>query len=109
MDSYAPAVLGLPSLNELDLIRTVNLIKANTEFLNPKFDDLFCGLGHVTDIEYDIKLKPGAIGNVVPCRNVAISLVEKFKTELDRMLKLKVIKRVNEPTEWVNSFVIVRK
>ena len=34
---------------------------------------------------------------------------KKLKTELDRMEKLRVIEKVTEPTEWVNSLVIVEK
>ena len=34
---------------------------------------------------------------------------EKVKKELDRMEKLKIIRRVDEPIDWVNSTVVVPK
>ena len=33
----------------------------------------------------------------------------KIKEELDRMRKLNVIEKVNQPTNWVNSMVVVEK
>lgn len=46
---------------------------------------------------------------VHPPRKIPIALREKLKTELRRMEKMKVIKRIEEPTQWVNPFVIVEK
>ncbi len=43
------------------------------------------------------------------CRKVPFALREKLKEELARMEKLDVIKRIDEPTDWVSSLVIVLK
>ena len=37
------------------------------------------------------------------------SLWEKIKEELDNMEKIGVIRKIDEPTEWVNSMVMVEK
>lgn len=44
-----------------------------------------------------------------PCRKVPFALQDKLKEELDRMESLEVVKKIDEPTEWVNSLVIVEK
>lgn len=46
---------------------------------------------------------------VHPCRKVPFALQEKLKDELARMEKLGVIKKIDEPTEWVSSLVVVQK
>jgi hypothetical protein len=42
-------------------------------------------------------------------RKTPVSLRDKVKRELERMEKLNIIRRVDEPTEWVNSLVVVPK
>lgn len=42
------------------------------------------------------------------CRKVPFALREKLKDELARMEKLKVIQKINEPTDWVSSLDIVQ-
>lgn len=46
---------------------------------------------------------------VQPCRKVPFALRGKLKDELARMEKLGVIKKIDEPTEWVSSLVAVQK
>lgn len=43
------------------------------------------------------------------CRKVPFALRERLKDELARMEKLNVIKKIDEPTDWVSSLVIVQK
>ena len=42
-------------------------------------------------------------------RKVPIPLMEKVKSELDRMLRLGVISKVDEPTQWCAGMVVVPK
>lgn len=65
---------------------------------------MFNGLGHIKT-ECNLQLKE----NVEPPRKIPFSLHQSLKTELDRMEALEVIKPIREPTEWVNSMVIVTK
>ena len=46
---------------------------------------------------------------VHPARRVPFALKEKLKAELNRMVSLGVIEKVDKPTAWVNSIVIVEK
>ena len=58
---------------------------------------------------YTMQLKPEVQPVVHAARKVTVALREKVKAELDRMEKLKVISKVDEPTKWVNSMVLVPK
>ena len=42
-------------------------------------------------------------------RKILFALKKRLKVELDRMTKIGVFKLVSEPTEWVNTHVIVEK
>ena len=42
-----------------------------------------------------------------PCQPVPVHLKEAFKQEINKMLKMGVLKPVNEATPWINSFVLV--
>ena len=44
-----------------------------------------------------------------PPRKISASLQEKIKEKLDNMEKTSVIRKICEPTEWVNSMVVVEK
>nr|CAI5829934.1 unnamed protein product [Callosobruchus analis] len=46
---------------------------------------------------------------VRPARKVPLPLVNQFKRSLKDLEKSKIIRKVDEPTEWVNSIVIIRK
>ena len=44
-----------------------------------------------------------------PPRRILYVLREKLKGELDKMVQMKTIQTVNEPTDWVNNLVLVKK
>lgn len=73
------------------------------------YGEVFENIGIIKDFEYDIKLRDGAKGSIAACRKVAVALIEPLKAELKEMLKLGLIERVNEPSEWVNPLVIAHK
>ena len=56
-----------------------------------------------------MQLKPEVQPVVHAARKVTVAPREKVKAELDRMEKLNVISKVDEPTKWVNSIVVVPK
>ena len=45
----------------------------------------------------------------LPPRKPPVALREKYKEELERLTKLKVIEPISEPTDWVSSTVLVVK
>lgn len=110
VDEEAPAALGLPTLIQLYLIQRIDAIeKENTYLKKLKQNGLLKGNGKISDYEYNIKLEADAIPIIEPCRRVAVNLMEPLKKELQKMVELKVIEKVEEPTKWVNSLVIVKK
>ncbi len=73
-----------------------------------EYKDVFEGLGCLPG-EHRISIDDTVAPVVHACRKVPFALREKLKEELARMEKLDVIKRIDEPTDWVSSLVIVLK
>ena len=117
VDSSVPSVLGGSTCRETGLIQRLYNIQTN-EFPKQKKDlpqdiessykDLFEGLGCMPDT-YTIKVDPSVKPVIHPPRKVPISMKEKVKTELLRRESEGVIKKQTEPTDWVNSMVVVPK
>ena len=72
------------------------------------YPELFKGLGRM-DPEHHIKLNDNESPIVHLPKKIPIGLREKLKKELDSMDKTGVIRKADEPTEWVNSMVVVDK
>ena len=47
--------------------------------------------------------------DVNPLKWIPYALREKLKAELDKMVKMKIVQTVNEPTDWVNNLILVDK
>ena len=74
-----------------------------------EYPKLFTGLGEVEG-EYKIKLKSDAQPYVLNSpRRIELPLMDSVKTELERMVKLKVIIPVQEATDWCSPMVVVPK
>ena len=72
------------------------------------YPELFTGLGCLPGT-YHIELTRGANPVIHPPRKVPVPQREKVIEELKRMDKLGVIVRQEDPTDWVNSQVVVQK
>ena len=81
---------------------------ANAESILDEFADLFEGLGELEG-EHHIEINPVIKPVIHPPRKVPFTLLPKLKKELERMEQLGAIEKVDQPTEWVNSIVIVEK
>ncbi|KAG1673308.1 hypothetical protein GQR58_015635 [Nymphon striatum] len=73
-----------------------------------KYRKVFEGIGCLPG-DCKIHIDQKAIPIIHPPRRVPYALKNKFKAELDRMSKLNVIEEVTQPTDWVNSVVLVTK
>ena len=94
----------------------VNAIQSNADSddfsirIKHEYKDLFTGIGNLNTV-INIKLKEGAIPYVAPICSVAHALQEPLRLELEKLVdegilcKLKIV----EKSEWLNSFVCVRK
>ena len=89
----------------------------NCDQLLEEFSDVFKGHGCLSH-EYHIQLKPGVKPVVHAARKIPVSSrdkIEKMQMENEKgkvkmqMVRLNIIRRVDEPTEWVNSMVVVPK
>ena len=99
-------MLGLPVIKALEIIRGINAI---TQSIPDQYPTLFSGLRTFKG-EYTIKLQPNAkpFCLFIP-RNVPLPLREKVQKEIQRMEKLGVISRVEEPIQWCAGMVVVPK
>ena len=95
MDSTA--ILGVEACQRLGLIERLCSISVD---ITEEYADSFKG-------EYKIKLDPSVQPVVHAPRKVPVALHDRVKEELQRMENDGVIKKQEEPTDWVNSMVIV--
>lgn len=116
-------LLGLVGIEELMLIKrieeigsTKNESKENSEKIGLKkcaeiiddYEDVFRGIG-CTKRVYKIKLKDNVEPTIARCRKIPIALHNKVKKQLEEMENQGIIKRVEEPTEWVHPMVVIEK
>ena len=78
--------------------------------IEKEYPELFKGIG-LMDGEISIKLKEGAIPHVEPVRRVPQAMQEPLKAELDKLVKEKILHKVDisELIEWLNTFVCMKK
>ena len=79
------------------------------EKVESTYADVFEGLGKFPGDPYKLRLKPDAVPAKHRPRKVPVHLQDAFHEEIERLVKTDVLEKVTEPTEWVNSFVIVEK
>ena len=73
------------------------------------YSDIFQGLGKFPGEPYKLRLKPDSTPAKHRPRKVPLHLQDAFHEEVKRLVEIDVLEPVNEPTEWVNSFVVVEK
>ena len=77
-----------------------------------QFKHLFQGTGHFKCSPISIEMQEGSTPIRKPARKVPFALHERFKQEIDLMVKVGILTEVTPemPTpEWLNSFVIMKK
>lgn len=99
-------IIGIETAIAMNLIKQVNSISINK--LIEKYSDVFNGLGLLQN-ECNLRIRDNVEPIIEPPRKIPFKLNERLRKELDRMLNMKVITPVSEPTEWVNSIVLVTK
>ncbi|XP_045182664.2 uncharacterized protein K02A2.6-like [Mercenaria mercenaria] len=111
VNTSSTPLLGLKTCISMNLImiNVDNLDMAlNKEDVLSRYPDIFQGIGQLPG-ECEIHLKQDAIPVIHPPRRVPVAVHDKLKAELQMMLEKRVIQKVSEPTEWVNSLVTVEK
>ena len=87
---------------------TMNTAILTLDQVKEEFGDVFKGQGCMEGklhLEIDKTVTPV----INPPRRVPFALKEKLESELDRLEKLEMIRKVKEPTDWVSSLVVVEK
>ena len=97
-------LLGRPEIAHLKLIDVVNNVK-----VEDRYDDMYNGLGTLPET-FRIQMKADArpVCLQIP-RKLPMGLREATKKELDRMLHMEVIEKVEEPREWCSGMVVAPK
>jgi len=78
------------------------------ERITATYPDVFQGLGCMEGALH-LEVDESALPSTMPPRRVPLTLKERLKEELARLEKANVIKREEEPTDWVSSLVITEK
>ncbi|GFV25633.1 uncharacterized protein K02A2.6 [Trichonephila clavipes] len=104
-------ILGLRGCKELKLIERIDAIKCSISKneLIVQYKDVISGVGEFPNESYHITLKNNAVPVIYPPRRVPLALQPKLKSTLDRLEKEGIVSKVNKPTDWVQSLVIVEK
>ena len=107
-------ILGLPSCRKLNLVTLNCAVSKHPPPLNSKEDlqrlypDCFKGIGKFRET-FHITLDPGVTPVVHAPRRCPIHIKDDVRNEINQMVELGVIEKVEEPTDWVSSIVYSRK
>ena len=107
-------ILGVEAVTDLELIKVNfdNFVYATVctptvffEKYPSVFDD---GLGRLPG-KVKLSLHEDVRPRVLPTRRIPVAIRERFKQELDRLLGLGVIAKVDGPSDWVSQIAVVLK
>ena len=113
-DTPGPVILGLPSCRKLNLVTLNCAVSEHSPPLNSKEDlqrlypDCFKGIGKFRET-FHITLDPAVTPVVHAPRRCPILIKDDVRNEINQMVELGVIEKVEEPTDWVSSIVYSRK
>ncbi|MET0104994.1 MAG: RNase H-like domain-containing protein [Sedimenticola sp.] len=118
VEGNTPPLISLQSSVDLGLIKLTYDVESSINVppvcaldkqkIQNEYRDLFTGIGIIPGA-VKLHLKDNAVPVVNPPRRIPEALKFKLKCELDAMEKDQIIMKVNEPTDWVNSLVVVEK
>lgn len=114
------SILGLNSCVKFEIVtlhrdvniqstcNVVSVLNQNYDKLINQYQDIFKGIGKIGK-PYHIELKQNIKPVINPVRKVPFALQNQFKQLLQDLVNKEIIERVNSSTDWVNSFVLVKK
>jgi len=104
-----PPILGFKASQDLQLIQVVcNVHRNKDNHIVKEFPSVFKGLGCLKQ-NYHIAIDKSVKPVINPPRKVPTALREPLKLTLEEMERKNVIRKVDKPTEWVSSLVVVEK
>ena len=86
-------------------------VLSKQRIVNGRFKKIFLGVGHFPIEPVDIVLSEDNESVQKPACRVPVAMKEKFRKELQSMVKAGIISKLdrNTPTPWLNSYIIVKK
>lgn len=110
--NYTP-IIGWNSCEKLGIVKRIFTIQddqkeRSVQNIVANYSNTFEGLGCL-QYKAHLDIDPNVTPKVCPVRRIPYSLEKRLKDELDNMEKLNVIEKVDKPTKWVNSIVLVEK
>ena len=100
-------ILGLKTCTDMNLIKRIMNVTNHNDYV-VQYKHCFGPIGKLPGIHH-ITLEENAKPVVQPPRRIPVALQTKLKEELNNMVKLGIIEKANEPTDWVSSLVVVQK
>ena len=97
-------IMDLNSCEKLNLIKKCFIINGADTSIIDKYDSVFGDTGCLPG-EYKIKVDPNVAPVMHPPRRVPFALKHKLMAELERMMEMGIISKVDIPSEWVNSIL----
>ena len=79
------------------------------QYILSHYSSCFEGIRHIPEEPYKFHLKPEHKPARHAPRKVPIHVEGAFKEEIKSLVKLGILEEVKEHTDWVNSYVIVKK
>lgn len=98
------------TINDFDWLLSVQRVTSNQngEEIAQRYSDVFTGFGALP-LLHSITLTENVKPVIRAPRSVPVPLRKDLKEELGGMVKLDVLVKTEENTDWVNSIVCVRK
>ena len=106
VDRDSPPILGLAASIKLGLVKRVDTL--TTESILDEFPDCFEGIGCL-DREHKMVVDPEVKPVVNGARRIPLSMIDRVKAELESMEQANIISKVDQPTPWVSSMVVIEK
>lgn len=102
-------ILGRSAIDKLELIKVMHINSIKNIDVKMEFPELFKDIGEFKN-EVTIRLRENAVPFAqMASRVVPIPLMPALEREIQRLLDLKIIESIEEPTDWVAPIVVVPK
>ena len=107
----ARPLLGAQAVQKMKLI-TVNkqhiMAIETTQNLVQEYEDIFSGEG-LLEGELHLELTEQAKPVKLPVRKIPLAVKPRLRAEIQRLVKLGILTKEKEPTDWISSMVVVMK
>ncbi|XP_071944705.1 uncharacterized protein [Antedon mediterranea] len=108
-----PAIMGLPTLKTLKIIQINCAVEVNdkikdVEDIKRLYPDRFEGIGKFEGT-YKIVIDETVPPVIHAPRSCPLAIKNDIKAELDEMMRLNVIQKVEKPVDWVSSLAYSQK